>query len=150
VKRFLILLTFAAATLLSGRENPFMPSSSLPEPEPVTAVEAPVAPEPSASTAASQTVNFQQARFLFTEGNVRIESRDRLAKHFVIREPTRIILDFEAKTDFPTRKRALDVAPFSEIRMGTHPGYYRAVIELTRAADYTIEPSKYGYTLILK
>ncbi|MHC3993422.1 AMIN domain-containing protein [Thiomicrolovo sp. ZZH C-3] len=98
----------------------------------------------------SQTVNFQQARFLFSEGKVRIESKDKLAKHFVIRKPTRIILDFEANADFPTRKRKVNVAPFKEIRMGMHPGYYRVVIELHKHADYSVEPSKYGYTLTLQ
>ncbi|WP_345970343.1 AMIN domain-containing protein [Sulfurimonas sp. HSL1-6] len=157
MKFFLILLTITAATLLTARDNPFLPSPSSPEPLPPKIKERPVketvvkeAPVKETHSLATQTVNFQQARFLFSEGNVRIESRDKLAKHFVIRKPTRIILDFEANADFPTRKREVSVAPFKEIRMGMHPGYYRIVIELEKRADYSIEPSKYGYTLTLK
>jgi len=146
VKRFLILLTFLGVTAVSARDNPFLPPLSAPEPAVQETEEANVTD----AAGALQTVNFQQARFVFSEGKVRIESRDALKKHFVIRKPTRIILDFTADTDFPTRKRVLNVAPFSEIRLGTHPGYYRAVIELKSEADYTIEPYKYGYILTLQ
>ena len=132
-----LTLLFLFAVLLSARENPFVPIGSE------------VQKHTEAQTDA-QVVNFQYIRFLFSEGRLRIETKDRLKKHYAIHNPTRIILDFEGKSDFPSRQRRVDPAPFHEIRMGGHEGYYRTVIELDTPSDYGIEPFEYGYILTLK
>ena len=140
---FYFLILFA--TLLTARENPFVP---LPIPEEQIAV--PELEQEAGEERGGQTVNFEQIRFLFSAGQVRIETKDALKKHFMVQEPARIVLDFKADDDFPTRKRLLSVPPFQMIRLGAHSGYYRAVLELEGLHGYSVDVSKYGYLLTLK
>jgi len=164
--RFVTLLFFITCSLLTARDNPFIPVPSVSVSEPaVSETEIEIVSEtevnvpdkndntsPAAESRAengSETVNFQQVRFVLSDKEVRIESKDKIKKHFAIKNPTRIILDFDAKADFPTRKQEVSLSPFKEIRLGTHETYYRAVIELTKPADYTLKPFKYGYILTL-
>jgi hypothetical protein len=156
------LLFLISCSLLTARENPFSPIPSAPVSVPEQQIPlGSKAGKPDisdhASSAAqrqvpkgSETVNFQQVRFVLSATEVRIESKDKLKKHFAIKKPTRIILDFAGNADFPTRRHSVGLSPFKEIRLGTHEKYYRAVIELERPADYTIKPFKYGYILTLQ
>lgn len=102
-----------------------------------------------AAAAKTEIVNFQQLRFLFSGGQIKIETQDRLKKDFALQNPGRIILDFTSEADFPSRKRSISTAPFRTVRLGAHKGYYRVVIELEKRSGYKIEPYKYGYILSL-
>jgi hypothetical protein len=165
--RFATLLFLISCSLLTARDNPFAPVPSVPVPETAAAVsetqivsesevKVPVKNDDTSSASeqkaqnGSEIVNFQQVRFVLSAKEVRIESKDKIIKHFAIKKPTRIILDFAGNADFPTRKQGISLSPFKEIRLGTHEKYYRAVIELKRPAEYTIKPFKYGYILTLK
>ena len=90
MKRFLILMSMVSLTLLSARENPFIPLAEAPV--------ATVGSKPLVRTEGS-IVNFQRIRFLFSATQVRIETKDTLKKDFAIPDPQRIILDFAADTD---------------------------------------------------
>ena len=158
---FLLLMTSLAA-----RENPFVAQTESPKPAEEASNGGIVilsdeeaaqlnAEENETSPAAGDmdegddktVVNFQNIRFLVSEGEIRIETKDSLQKKFTIRKPMRIILDFESKNDFPTRKSPVPVKPFREIRLGSHEGFYRVVIELEEPVGYTVVPFKYGYIL---
>jgi hypothetical protein len=96
-----------------------------------------------------QSINYQQIRFVLKGKTVRIETKDALKKDFAIANPMRIILDFKSQAEYPSRKKSLTVPPFSQLRIGSHKGYYRVVLELEHAANYSVTPFKYGYTLTL-
>jgi hypothetical protein len=98
----------------------------------------------------SQVANFQNIRLVFSEGEVRIETKDALLKDFTIPKPPCIVLDFKSDADFPTRKRELSVAPFREVRMGIHKGFYRVALETEAPVEYTMKPFRYGYILTLR
>lgn len=164
---FLILL-LGCMSILTARQNPFVPVPHTPEAvapvhengivilsdEEVAQLkseEQEVAPVQKETAVAPQTeiINFQQVRFLFSDRQIKIETKDRLKKDFALRDPARIILDFATVVDFPSRKRSLGIPPFSALRLGAHKGYYRVVIELEKASGYKIKPYKYGYILSL-
>lgn len=164
---FLILL-LGCLSILTARENPFVPVPETPEAvapvhesgivilsdEEVAQLKSeeqdmPLVQESTVSEAQTETINFQQVRFLFSDGQIRIETKDRLKKDFALTDPARIILDFATAADFPSRKRSLSTPPFSALRLGAHNGYYRVVIELEKRAGYKIEPYRYGYILSL-
>jgi|GEM_PF-2976038 len=140
-------------SLLLARENPFVagPQQAVVRaPETVRASRPETSVSPGSGKAAVETVVFQNMRLLFSPGQVKIETKDRLLKHFAIAKPTAIILDFKSDADFPTRRRAVKTPPFKEIRMGIHPGFYRAVLETNASVAYRIEPFRYGYILTLE
>lgn len=94
-----------------------------------------------------QIINFQNLRFIVTEDRILFENKDKLKKHFAMKAPPRIILDFESNRDYPTRSKALKFPPFQTLRLGKHKGFYRIVIELDEEPEYSIKPYKYGYVL---
>ena len=163
--------------VLEARENPFFPVESKPENiqqktvEPVVVTlevneEAVIKiPEPTASLKklntslpivekavvidVSETVNFQYIRIIVSENNIRIETKDKLKKAFVAKNPKVIILNFYHDVDFATKKRKFDIAPFHEVRLGAHKSYYSFVVELTEAHEYNVEKVQYGYELTI-
>ena len=153
----ILLLLFAA---LDARENPFAAGA------PQTAESAkPTVPDMAAGAAEerstagaveesptggeSENIDFGAIRFFISGGEVQIETKDRLKQHFAIKNPTRIILNFASDTGFPTRRQAMHLSPFHEIRVGAHKGYYSVVIELDSPARYKMTPTETGYTLML-
>ena len=152
----IFLLMLAA---LGARENPFVPGAPDAAGAARPAVpDMPAASEEMAPSAAqeepviaseSESVDFGVIRFYVSGGEVQIETKDRLKQHFAIKNPTRLILNFASDTDFPTRKQALVIAPFREIRVGAHKGYYSVVIELDTPVRYKVKTAENGYTLML-
>ena len=152
-------MTALLLTALQGRENPFVPvetagakvrhttaavpgSSARSVPQERTAVKS--------TEAKAEIASFQGIRFLVRSDGMKIETEDKLIKHFSIMKPTRFILDFKSDADFPTRSRALHRPPFKALRMGVHKGFYRVVLELEGSHDYSIKPYRYGYILLLR
>jgi len=152
-------LLFGLTAALLARENPFMPVGTAPS-KAVRTAPSPAASDGRKAEKSSDSVekrvpgndrivNFQNIRLLFSPTRVRIETKDRLLKHFTIEKPSCIILDFESDADFPTRRRDVDVPPFRQIRMGIHDGFYRVVLETNATVPYRIEPFRYGYLLFV-
>ena len=152
-----ILLLFLS--VLGARENPFVPGATDTANTARPAVpDMPVGPEEAkeqlsteepVSGTESENVDFGLIRFSVSGGEIRIETKDRLKEHFAIKKPTRLILNFASSADFPTRRQTLHSAPFREIRVGVHKGYYSVVIELDSPARYKMTPTDSGYTLTL-
>ena len=152
-----IILFLLLLTLLGARENPFVPGSAADDAPPplspgtIVAVDDPdqeaPGPDVTVTEAPYETVDFGNIRFVMGEKEIRVETKDRIKQHFTVKNPTRIILNFTGGGDFPTRRQALKLPPYREIRVGAHEGYYSAVIELDGAARYRFAPSKEGYTL---
>jgi hypothetical protein len=156
---WIVLAVFV--TFLGARENPFIPAvtqdadaqqvqtttlspaderAAEPSPGPdVVNVERPV-----------EKIDFKTIRFDVRSDRISIVTKDKLKKHFMVKAPTRIILNFNSSGNFPTQRQTVGTAGVKEIRMGAHKGYYSVVIELEKMSDYKIVPAPDGYTLILR
>jgi hypothetical protein len=165
---FLALCAFT--TLLAARENPFFApqeqqkeqvkdeKKQVSQPDVIKAEAVPVVEVPSQKpkTVAKQVgkkrevVNFEYIRFVFGEGEVQLETKDKLIKHFVLPKQKLIVMDFEQKADFATKRRMLATKPFRELRIGVHKGYYRVVLKLDDMRKYGVSKGRYGYKLVLQ
>jgi len=78
-------------------------------------------------------------RYYQSGNTLRIETADKLIRHFMVIKPHRIVMDFKREMELSTRSKKLKGKPFTKIRMGNHDGYYRVVIELDGQYHYKIE-----------
>jgi hypothetical protein len=89
-------------------------------------------------------------RFYVDHKKMKIVTKDKLLRHFLLVKPHRIVCDFARDTDI----RSYDVTTpkgtlFKKIRIGTHKGYYRVVIELDGYYAYSIKKEKGMYLISL-
>ncbi len=176
--RLIYLFLIAVPVLLTARENPFAPSlhsdvnvtyeksetvSTVIETDAIADFEEPVIEQgletvideepkndPSLNTEIKKVVNYAQARFVFRDRSVYIETKDRMIRHFTIANPPSIVIDFEAASDFASKREALETGPFVKLEMGAHDDYYRVVLRLDGPHQYTIESQKYGEVVTIQ
>jgi hypothetical protein len=78
-----------------------------------------------------KVVDFGEAAFFQSGKTLKIVTKDRMLRNFMLVNPHRIVLDFERDANFRSKTKIIkDGKPFKKIRLGNHRGYYRAVIEL--------------------
>jgi len=138
---FLILLI-----VLNARENPFMPIKDIKKEKNIT------------NSAKFKRAKFNKAfglqlfRWLSIEiidNKIKLNTKDRLKRSFTVKNPKKLVLDFESKKSFQTKKIAnLKNAFISEIAIGSHKKYYRIAITLKKSAKFKIEKKDYGYKII--
>lgn len=87
---------------------------------------------------------------LTRKNQMKLITKDRLIRHFMLPSPHRIVLDFKGSSKVLGRKYTNFTAPFTEIRMGNHDGYYRVVIELDGQYEYKKKEDKHGIILTVK
>ena len=153
---FLSLLFFPL--LLAARENPFVPEK-VTESEAVSETVKPAEPKeekqvlpkilPQHRSNQKSVVNYAKARFVFTENSAYIETKDDIIRHFSIATPPSIVIDFKSPSDFPSRRKELDIKPFIKLEMGAHNDHYRVVLRLDGVHDYRIEKRKYGQVVTI-
>ena len=88
----------------------------------------------------------------FYENNkkLKIMTQDKLLRHFVLVKPHRIVCDFQRDTHIRSYvKKTPQGSLFRQIRVGTHDGYYRVVVELDGYYMYSIKKNKQGYMVEL-
>ncbi len=170
--RFTLILFFSLIAVLFGRENPFVPIDDTVESqihskdsgdiviltdEEAVALEQDAEevnvtekkPEIIEKKTKPQIINYQQIRLIVTGESIQIETKDILKKHFSISNPTRLILDFKSDVIYPSRNKKIKISPFSVLRIGSHKGYYRVVLELEHPVKYKVSKYKFGYILTL-
>lgn len=82
---------------------------------------------------------------------LKIVTKDKMLRSFLLVKPHRIVCDFKRQTDFGLYSKKLSApSRFKKIRLGTHKGYYRVVIELDGYYRYKLKKraSSYIYTLL--
>ena len=90
-------------------------------------------------------------KFYETKDQLKIITKDTMLRNFLLVEPHRIVCDFKRDTDLRSFiKKAPKGSQFTKIRLGTHKGYYRAVIELDGYYAYKLSKIKNGYLISLK
>ena len=90
------------------------------------------------------------ASFYTSHKTLKIETKDKLIRHFALVEPHRIIVDFQRDSSLKSYEKQIPNNIFSKIRVGNHDGYYRAVIELDGFYKYSFNESSNTYIFELK
>lgn len=87
----------------------------------------------------------------YTKGSVmKLKTRHKILRHFMMANPHRIVLDFQGSLHFLAKKFTHFDAPFYRVRIGNHEGYYRVVVELDGQYEYKIQKKSKAYELIIK
>ena len=86
--------------------------------------------------------------FFAKEKKLKIVTKDKLLRDFMLIKPDRIVLDFKDELDFRT-KSFQGKGIFQKITIGNHDGYYRVVIKLDGKYIYKIRKEKGYYIIIL-
>ena len=82
---------------------------------------------------------------------LKIVTKDKLLRDFLLVRPHRIVCDFKRDIAMKSfQKKFSKKSLFRSIKMGTHKGYYRVVIELDGYYQYTIQKTSRGYILTLR
>ncbi len=90
------------------------------------------------------------AIFLSSEKTLKIVTKDKVMRNFLLTEPHRIVIDFKRDTSLKSYTKKIPKNIFSVIRVGNHSGYYRAVVELDGFYRYTMKKVSDGYIFILR
>ena len=80
--------------------------------------------------------------------SMKVVTKDKLLRNFMLSSPQRIVLDFSRDTSFKPKDYLIDQAPYKKIRMGNHDKYYRVVIELDGQYRYKLQTSKEDHTIV--
>jgi len=81
---------------------------------------------------------------------LKIVTKDKMLRSFLLVKPHRIVCDFKRQTDIGSYiKNVKKPFLFKKIRVGTHKGYYRVVIELDGYYQYKVIRIKEGYLFSL-
>jgi len=89
--------------------------------------------------------------FYINHKKMKIITKDKLLRHFLLVKPHRIVCDFARDTDIRSYiKNGPKGSLFKKLRIGTHKGYYRVVIELDGYYTYIIKKDAQGYVIRLE
>jgi len=108
------------------------------------------------STRVSSKAKMQKSRSIKTkyitftpEGKkMRLVTKDKLLRNFMLTNPHRIVMDFAKNTSFRPKSFKVNQAPFTKIRMGNHNKYYRVVIELDGQYNYKLQSSEKDLSVV--
>jgi len=94
--------------------------------------------------------SFRFISFYESGKRFKIVTKDKLLRSFLLVKPHRIVCDFKRDTNFGSFiKKIPKPSIFRKIRLGTHNGYYRVVIELDGYYRYKLKKYPYGYLYTL-
>jgi hypothetical protein len=75
---------------------------------------------------------------------IKVVSNDKLMRHFLLTNPHKIVIDFKRDVHLKSINKNFK-GIVKNIKVGTHKGYYRAVIELDGYYQYKIKKIASGY-----
>jgi len=96
----------------------------------------------------SSVINAKFIKFKTDGKAMKIVTKDKMLRNFMLNAPHRIVMDFSRDTSFKPKEFPLDARPYTKIRMGNHDHYYRVVIELDGPYKYKLEIGKKDYTIV--
>lgn len=94
--------------------------------------------------------SIKYASFYASGKNLKIITKDKIIRNFLLVQPHRIVVDFKRDTSLKSLTKKNKNTIFKKIRIGNHAGYYRAVIELDGYYRYKMSKSSDGYIFTLK
>jgi len=95
-----------------------------------------------------KSINVKYIKFQPMSKTMKIITKDKLLRNFMLTSPHRVVLDFSRDTSFKPKQFAIKQAPFKNIRMGNHDKYYRVVIELDGQYNYKLQANEKALSVI--
>jgi len=95
-----------------------------------------------------KAINADFIQFVPSNRSIKIETKDKVLRNFMLTSPHRIVLDFSRDTSLKPKRFDVSEIPFKQIRMGNHDKYYRVVIELDGAYNYKLQTSEDSYIIV--
>lgn len=83
--------------------------------------------------------------FKINDKKILLQTKDTMLRSFLLVRPHRIVCDFKRDTDIRSYKHKIGSSIITSIRIGTHKGYYRVVVELDGSYRYKKEKAEDGY-----
>ncbi|MBA1437601.1 MAG: AMIN domain-containing protein [Epsilonproteobacteria bacterium] len=87
--------------------------------------------------------------FKVQQNRILLVTKDKMLRSFLLVRPHRIVSDFQRETDIRSYVKKIPKGSVAQVRVGTHKGYYRVVIELDGSYRYTYKKMKNGYLFTL-
>jgi len=87
----------------------------------------------------SKSIKTKYIQFVQEGKKMKLITKDRLLRSFMLSNPSRIVMDFSRNTSFRPKTFVLKSAPYVKIRMGNHDKYYRVVFELDGQYKYKLD-----------
>jgi len=97
-----------------------------------------------------KVASFKYASFFSNDKRLKIVTKDKMIRNFLLVKPHRIVLDFKRDTTMKNYTKNLSGNIFTKIRVGNHSGYYRVVLELDGYYRYSYKQSNDGYLFTLQ
>lgn len=97
-----------------------------------------------------KVASVKHAKFFIFENNLKIITKDKLIRNFLLGQPHRIVLDFKKESSLKTYSENMKNSVFTKIRVGNHDGYYRVVIELDGYYRYKLKKQTDGCLITLQ
>jgi len=87
------------------------------------------------------------AKFEVKDKTMKIVTKDKQARHFMLIRPNRIVIDFKRQIGFSTKRFDISKTPFKELKIGKHNDFYRVVIALDDDYRYKLKRVADGYEI---
>jgi len=76
---------------------------------------------------------------------LKIITKDRMIRNFLLTKPHRIVCDFKRDIDIRSYEKSIKKSIVTKVKVGNHKGYYRVVIELDGYYRYQVQEDAKGY-----
>jgi len=96
----------------------------------------------------SKVINANFIKFVPNNKVLRIITKDKMLRNFMLTSPHRIVMDFSRDTSFKPKHIAVNKAPYVKIRMGNHDHYYRVVVELDGQYEYKVQVNEKDISIV--
>ncbi len=92
----------------------------------------------------------KNATFYAQDKTLKIVTKDKMIRYFLMEKPNRIILDFESKEKFTNYTKKISNGIFTKIKLGSYSDRYRMVVELNKEYTYRVKKISNGYSVTFK
>ena len=94
-----------------------------------------------------KSIDFKFISFSIQNKKLKIFTKDKSIRNFILVAPYRIVADFKNDYDFRQYEKSLSGSIFKTLRIGNHDGYYRVVAELDGQYKYKFTKESDGYLI---
>lgn len=106
--------------------------------------------EPKKAKKFTKIATSKYASFHTSGKTMKIVTKDKIIRNFLLVQPHRIVVDFKRDTSLKSLVKNVKNNIFTKVKIGNHEGYYRAVIELDGYYRYKMKKVQGGYTFTLR
>lgn len=107
-------------------------------------------PKSKDSSSFKTIASIKDVTLLASNKTLKIITQDEIIRNFLISDPHRIVMDFKKEIDIKNFTKKDSQIIFKEVRIGSHDGYYRVVVELDGHYRYDFKKAANGYEIELK